>query len=141
MDVGILRVGDKACFQKTITEADVSLFAGISGDFNPIHISKEAGCNSIFGDRIVHGMLSASLISTVIGMQLPGPGTIYMEQNCKFKKAVYIGDTLTAWVTLIDIVNKEKGIVKLECSVLNQKSESVIEGFAIVKIDKNRLED
>lgn len=135
----MLKVGDKGRFQKTITETDVGLFAGITGDFNPVHISSEVARNSVFGERIVHGMLSASLISTVIGMYVPGPGTIYLEQNCKFLKAVKIGDTLTAESWIEKILNAEKGILQLRNRVCNQQGECVIEGMSVVKVNVDML--
>ena len=135
----MLKIGDRGIFQKTITETDVVLFAGITGDFNPVHISDMEGKKSIFGERIAHGMLSAGLISTVIGMYVPGPGTIYMEQNCKFLKPVYIGDTLTAESWVDEIVNKEKGILRLKNRVFNQKGDCVIDGYSVVKVNKEMI--
>lgn len=135
----MLEIGDKGVFQKTITEVDVGLFAGITGDFNPVHISKQAAQDSIFGERIVHGMLAASLISTVIGMYVPGPGTIYLEQNSKFLKAVKIGDTLTAESWIEKILNSKKGILQLKNKVCNQYGECVIEGTSVVKVDMKLL--
>ncbi len=134
-----LKIGDEGYFQKTITEADIVLFAGISGDFNPVHVSKTEAEKTIFGERIAHGMLGASLISTAIGMYMPGPGTIYLEQNCKFMRPVMIGDTLTAKVQIKEIVNKEKGIVRLENKVFNQREEVVIVGESVVKVNSDRL--
>jgi 3-hydroxybutyryl-CoA dehydratase len=130
--MGKIKVGDTASFAKTITETDIYGFAGISGDFNSAHINQVAAENGPFGDRIAHGMLVGSLISTVLGTKLPGSGTIYLEQNLKFKKPVYIGDTATAIVTVSEIVNEEKGIIKLDTVVKNQKDDTVIEGYAVV---------
>ena len=93
-----MKLGDKASFSKTITDADVTIFAGLTGDFNPVHINSVYAKNTIFKNRIAHGMLGGSLVSTVLGTRLPGPGTIFMEQNLKFKMPVYIGDTLTVEV-------------------------------------------
>ena len=90
-----IAVGQSASFSKTITEWDVYTFAGLSGDLNPAHINEEYAKTTRFGGRIAHGMLSAGLISAVIGMQLPGPGTIYMGQTLKFLSPVRIGDTVT----------------------------------------------
>ena len=136
-----MKIGDSASFSKTISESDGYMYAGISGDFNPIHINKVKAQESIFGKQIVHGMLGASLISAVIAMQLPGNGTIYMEQDCKFVAPMYIGDTLTASVEVSEIIKKEKGIIKLISKVENQEGRVVIEGFSVVKIDPSRLED
>ena len=134
-----LNIGDQGQFQKTITETDIVLFAGISGDFNPVHMSEVEAKKSIFKERIAHGMLGGSLISTAIGMYMPGPGTIYLEQDCKFKMPIKIGDTLTAKVEVIEILNKEKGIVKLNSKVVNQNDECVIDGYSVVKVEAERL--
>ena len=129
----MLRIGQNAAFGKTITEADVSIFAGLSGDFNPIHINAEEAEQSIFGKRIAHGMLSASFISAVLGMYLPGKGAIYLSQNLQFMEPVYIGDTITAKVTVVEILNEEKGIYKLKTLCVNQNNQPVIDGEAVVK--------
>lgn len=126
-------IGDCGSFSKTITDADIVLFAGVSGDFNPIHINDEFAKNSIFEKRIAHGMLSASFISTVLGMYMPGPGTIYLEQNLKFRKPVYIGDTITAKAIVSEVKNKEKGIYKIDTLIVNQDDCVVTDGYAIVK--------
>lgn len=123
---------DTASFSKTITEHDVYGFAGISGDFNSAHINQIEAEKGPFGKRIAHGMLVGSLISTVLGTKLPGNGTIYLEQNLKFKRPVYIGDTVTATVTVSEIINKEKGIIKLDTIVCNQEGEIVVDGYAVV---------
>lgn len=127
------KIGTKASFSKTISESDVYLFAGITGDLNPVHISKIEAKKTIFKERVAHGILVSGLISNVIGMQLPGPGTIYMEQHLKFLKPVIIGDTVTAVVTVTTILNVEKGILKLSTDVFNEENEQVITGEAIVK--------
>ena len=129
----MLKIGETATFSKTITESDVYLFAGITGDFNPIHINEKEAQKTIFKSRVAHGMLTGSFISTVLGTGVPGPGTIYLEQNLKFKKPVYINDTVTAKVTVLDILNEEKGIYKLNTIILNGNEEVVTEGYAIVK--------
>ncbi len=125
-------IGMKDTFSKTISESDIYMFAGITGDMNPVHINKEAG-NGFGGERIAHGILVAGFISSVIGMKLPGPGTIYLEQNCKFVKPVKIGDTITAIVEVIEILNEEKKIIKLRTDVVNQENDLVITGWAVVK--------
>ena len=93
-----LRLGQKASFGKTITESDVVLFAAVTGDTNPMHLNAEYAKNTIFGERIAHGMLAAGLITKVLGTQLPGPGTIYLSQTLKFRAPVRIGQTVTATV-------------------------------------------
>ena len=95
-----LEVGMAASYAKTISEADVVLFAGISGDDNPVHINEEYAAQTPFKRRIVHGMFNAALISTVAGTRLPGPGAIYVDQQIKFKAPVYIGDTTKATLTI-----------------------------------------
>jgi len=126
-----ISMGQSASFSKTISESDVYLFAGICGDLNPAHVNEEAAKDGIFKGRVAHGMLCASLISTVLGMHLPGPGTIYMKQDLKFTAPVYFGDTITATCTVTDI-NQEKNRVVLSCIVANQKGEKVIVGEALV---------
>ena len=129
--IDTIQIGDSASFTKTVTETDIILYAGISGDFNPAHINAEQAKDSMFGQRIAHGMLSAGFISCVLGMQLPGPGTIYMGQELKFTKPVYIGDTVTATATVIERI-EEKNRLKLKTEVTNQKGEVVITGTATV---------
>ena len=130
-----LKLGDTAYFQKTISESDVYMFAGITGDLNPTHINVEESKRSIFEKRVVHGILTAGLISAVIGMQLPGPGTTYLSQDLKFIEAVFIGDTIKAIVNVIDI-NKEKNIVTLLTTCHNQNNHIVIKGTAHVRPPK-----
>lgn len=136
-----MKLGDSAYFEKTISETDVYQFAGITGDFNPIHINKVQAEQSMFGGRIVHGMLAASLLSTVIGMKMPGEGTIYMEQDCKFVAPIRIGDTIKANVTFSEIINLEKRIIRLDNNVTNQDGKTVIEGYSVVKVPKGRIEE
>ncbi len=129
-----LQVNLTAEYRKTLTETDVILFAGISGDNNPMHIDEEYAANTRFGGRIAHGMLSASLISTVIGTRLPGPGAIYMGQNLKFLKPVKIGDTVTALVTVLEVLqDKQRVRLQTECWV---KGEKVIDGDALVWVPR-----
>ncbi len=126
-----IKLGDSASFTKTITEADITLFAGYSGDFNPAHINAVEADAGMFHGRIAHGMLSAGFISAVLGMYLPGPGTIYMGQELRFVKPVYIGDTVTATCTVAER-NEEKNRLKLETMVTNQNGDKVITGTATV---------
>lgn len=118
--------------QKKVTQEDVLKFAEISGDFNPIHVDEEYAKNSIFGQRIAHGMLGAAYVSTVIGMKFPGEGTIYMGQNLKFVRPVYPGDELTVRVEIKELLEKNRA--KLATTVKNGKEETVIEGEALVKL-------
>jgi len=126
-----IKVGDSATFSKTITEADVCAFAGITGDFNPVHIDAEAAKKSMFKQRIAHGMLGAGLISTVLGTKLPGPGTIYLGQEVTFKAPVFFGDTLTVECTVTE--KKEgKNILRLSAVIKNQEGKEVITGVSTV---------
>jgi 3-hydroxybutyryl-CoA dehydratase len=125
-----IKIGDKAELSKTINDKDVYNFAKLSMDFNPIHVNKDYASNTIFKKRIVHGMLSASLISAVIGTKLPGQNTIYLEQKLKFIAPVFIGQTITAQVTVKEKNNK--GVIVLKTEVINQNGQTVIEGEATV---------
>lgn len=131
LTVDKLSVGQKSMYSKTITETDVYLFAGISCDTNPIHINMEYAKKTSFKRRIVHGFLSASLISAVIGMQLPGPGTIYVSQTLNFLAPVYIGDTITAIVEIKDI-SRDRNRVVLKTSCKNQNDVIILDGEAVV---------
>ncbi|XSG74136.1 MaoC family dehydratase [Herpetosiphon llansteffanensis] len=124
-------IGQSARLRKTITEADIILFAGISGDANPVHIDEVAARESRFGRRIAHGMLGAGLISAVIGMHLPGPGTIYLNQSLAFRSPIYIGDTVTAYAE-IKSLRDDKPIATLMTQLLNEEGKTLIEGEAIV---------
>lgn len=127
-------IGMTGSFSKTITQSDVYSFAGITGDFNPIHVNALEAKKSIFGKQVVHGMLTASLISTVIGTIMPGEGSIYLAQNLKFVRPVYFDDTITAIATVIGI-DEEKNILELQTQAFNQENVMVIDGTAKVKID------
>jgi 3-hydroxybutyryl-CoA dehydratase len=126
-----LVVGDHAQFSKTVTETDVYLFAGITGDFNPAHIDEEYSRNTYFGTRIAHGLLSAGFISAVLGTRLPGPGSIYLRQELTFLGAVQIGDTITARVEVTEI-DAAKGRVRLLTTCDNQEGKRVLTGEAVV---------
>ncbi|EJJ4073681.1 MaoC family dehydratase [Salmonella enterica] len=130
-------IGQKACFEKKITESDVLLFSGISGDINPVHINDVVAKESIFGRRVAHGVLVSGLTSAVLGMQLPGEGTIYLGQDNKFRRPVYIGDTVKATCEVIEL-NTEKNIVRLATTTTNQNNEIVIEGIAVVMAPKKK---
>jgi len=126
-----IQLGDKASFTKTMSETDVYLFAGISGDLNPAHVNQVDSEKTMFKGRICHGMLVSSLISTVLGMYLPGPGTIYMSQEVRFLAPVKMGDTVTAEAEVIER-NAEKNRLVLKTTVTNQEGKVVIEGQAKV---------
>jgi 3-hydroxybutyryl-CoA dehydratase len=126
-----LQLGDSAEFSKTISEADIYLFAGLTGDFNPAHINEAYARTTFFKTRIAHGMLPAGFISAVIGCQLPGPGTVYVRQELNFLAPVQIGDTITARVEVVEI-NSEKKRARLTTSCMNQDGKPVLDGEAIV---------
>ena len=126
-----IKVGDTAKFSKTVSESDVYLFAGITGDLNPAHVSEDYAKDTFFKTRIVHGMLSASFISTVIGTMLPGPGTVYMRQEANFLAPVKFGDTITAVVEVAEIIADKKR-VRLKTYCLNQENTTVVDGEALV---------
>jgi 3-hydroxybutyryl-CoA dehydratase len=128
-----LSVGMSAIFSKTVTDADVVMFAGLSGDTNPVHLDQNFAAQTMFGDRIAHGMLSASFVSTVFGTKLPGPGCIYVSQNLRFKAAVMVGDTVTARVTISEINSQKRRVVfDTVCSV---GDKIVIDGDATLMVD------
>lgn len=129
-----LKIGQKASVQKTFTAADVTAFAGISLDVNPIHMSDKYAESTIFGKRIVHGILTSGLISAVLANKLPGPGTIYLGQELKFTAPVYLGDDITATVEIVEI-REDKKIIKLDTTCTNQDGKKVITGLATVKFD------
>ena len=129
-----LTVGLKASFGKTITEADVVLFAAVTGDTNPMHLNAEYAKTTVFGERIAHGMLAAGLITKVLGTQLPGPGTIYMSQTLKFRAPVRIGETVTATVEVMALhPEKHRATLRTVCTV---RGEPVLEGEAFVSVPR-----
>ncbi len=130
-----IEVGQKATVAKTITEPDLDVFAGCTGDMNPLHINEEFARQSRFGRRIAHGMLVSGLISAAIGTKLPGPGTIYLRQELDFRHPVYIGDTITAVVEVLR-VRQDKPIVTLSTNCYNQDKVIVVEGKAVVLADQ-----
>lgn len=130
-----IQTGDRAEFSKTISESDIYLYAGITGDFNPVHVNQAYAEKSFFQSRIAHGLLPAGFISTVIATKLPGPGTIYVKQELSFTAPVYIGDTITASVEVLEIdPSKNRVILKTICE--NQENKVVIKGQALVSPPK-----
>ncbi|MEJ7758770.1 MAG: MaoC family dehydratase [Gemmatimonadaceae bacterium] len=129
-----LAVGQTAEFAKTITDADVTLFAGVTGDFNPVHIDETAAQRSRFGGRIAHGMLSAGIISATIAGKLPGPGSIYLSQTLRFTAPVRIGDTVTASVSILEILTAKRR-VRLSTVCRNQNGATVLDGEATVLVE------
>ncbi|GIW16244.1 MAG: (R)-specific enoyl-CoA hydratase [Tepidiforma sp.] len=126
-----ISIGDSASFSKTISESDVYLFAGITGDLNPAHVDAVSAARGMFRQRIAHGMLTGSFISTVLAMQLPGPGSIYVSQTLNFRAPVFFGDTLTARVEAIEKLEQRRW-VKFKTTVTNQDGKTVVEGEAVV---------
>lgn len=130
--------GQSASLHRKLTEKDIRLFAAVSGDVNPAHLDEEYAEGSMFGEVIAHGMWGGSLISAVLGTELPGPGTIYLGQDFKFKAPVKIGDELDAIVTVRE-KKEEKGIVIFDCAVRNQYGKDVIIGEAVVLAPKEKI--
>lgn len=126
-----IQIGDKASFTKTVSESDVYQFAGITGDYNPVHINSEYANQSVFKERVAHGILTAGFISAVLGTKLPGTDTIYLSQNLDFKAPVKIGDTVTAEVEVLEKKDRKK-IIRLRTIVKNQLNVIVVDGEAVV---------
>lgn len=120
-------VGQKASVSKTISESDINIFAGIVGDLNPIHVNAEYAKTTRFGERIAHGMLTASFLSTIVGMCLPGADAIYLSQELNFLLPVKIGDTITATGVVTKLL-EEKKIGHLDMKITNQRGEVVVAG-------------
>ncbi len=129
MKLSEIKVGDNANMRKTVTEGDVYLYAGISGDQNPVHIDKVYAESTQFGSRIAHGMFTAGYITAVLGMKLPGPGCIYMGQELRFTAPVRFGDTIDTKVEVIEVIPEKKRVV-LSTVCTNQDGKDVITGKA-----------
>ena len=131
-------VGDSAEIKKTIEQSDIDAFAEVTGDHNPVHVDEEFAKTTRFGRRIAHGMLTASLISSVLANKLPGEGSVYLNQTLQFVAPVFPGDEITARVTVKEI-REDKPILKLETICMNQRDEIVIRGEAtVLAADKRR---
>jgi 3-hydroxybutyryl-CoA dehydratase len=124
-----LKIGDSAQISKTITEADIELFARATGDFNPVHLDQAYAEKTMFKGRIAHGLLSVGLLSSILGNILPGHGTIYLSQEVKFLAPVRIGDTITAGVEVIELIS-EKNRAKFRTTCMNQDGKLVVDGVA-----------
>jgi len=132
LDINEIKIGMMASYSQTITDTDIKLFSGISGDKNPVHMSDEYAEKSRFKKRIAHGLLSASFFSSLFGTKLPGEGCVYVSQNLNFKRPVYIGDTVTASITVTSIdILKSRVFFNTECKV---KNKIVIDGTAEIFI-------
>lgn len=128
-------IGEQASFSRTITETDIVLFAGMSGDYNPVHIDQQYAKDTRFGQRISHGLLTASMLSRLLGMQLPGIGSIYKEQTIQFTAPVLIGDTITATATVLEY-QEERGIIRLLTECVNQHGKVVLTGTATMLVPR-----
>lgn len=128
-------IGQQASFTKTVTEDDVSTFAQLIGDLNPVHVDSEYARKSRFGRRIAHGMFTGGLISAVLGNSLPGPGSIYLSQQIEFLAPVYIGDTITATAEITSW-RSDKRIVTLKTDAHNQEGKQVVTGKAVLLVDR-----
>lgn len=137
--IGDLQKGDTASFSKTISEADIYLFAGVTGDFNPAHIDEQYAKGTFFKTRIAHGSLLAGFISTVMGTMLPGPGTVYVRQELNFLAPARIGDTITAVVEVME-VDEAKNRVRLRTFCRNQDGVVLVDGTATVSPPKRPKE-
>ncbi len=122
-----LKIGQKASLTKTITEEDLNHFIAITGDENPLHVDKVFAKQTFFRQCIAHGMLSASLFSTMVGMHLPGIGAIYKSQTLEFLRPVFIGDTLCAWFEIVAI-DIDTEVIKIKSWIENQDGDIVIQG-------------
>lgn len=129
-----LQIGQRASFAKTVTESDVTTFAGLIGDFNPLHVDAEYARKSRFGQRVAHGMFTGGLISAVLGNKLPGPGAIYLSQQIEFLAPVFIGDTITATVE-VTAWRPEKRIITLKTDAYNQAEKQVVTGKAVLLVE------
>ena len=128
-----LTVGQSATYSRTVTEADVVLYAGVTGDMNPAHLDQVWAERTRFGGRIAHGMLTAGYVSAVMAMRLPGPGTIYLQQTLRFTRPVKIGDTVTARAEVLELI-PEKRRARMKTTVENQRGELVLDGEALVML-------
>jgi 3-hydroxybutyryl-CoA dehydratase len=131
-----LSIGDSARFTKTVTETDIAFFAAISGDFNPVHVDAEWARSSLFGGRVAHGPLTLALAAGVLGMELPGVGTIAVTNHIDYRRPVYVGDTIT---TLAEISERdvERNRVTVALTWTNQGGELVADGYAVVMPPKS----
>jgi len=132
-----IAVGDHAEVAKTISESDVYTYAGVTGDFNPAHVNEHYASGTFFKRRIAHGLLSAGLISNVLGTHLPGPGAVYLSQELKFTAPVYIGDTITARAEVVEVLT-DKNRVILQTVCTNQEGVVVITGTALMSPMKKK---
>ena len=129
-----ISVGQRASVTRTISDADIATYAALTGDANPLHIDDGFAACSRFGRRVAHGLLSAGLISAVLGTKLPGPGAIYLQQSLRFVRPVYPGDSVTATVE-VTAYRDDRRIVTLRTTCSDQRGEVVLDGEAVVMLD------
>ena len=128
-----IRIGQHAEYVRTVTSEDIEMFGQVSGDYNPLHFNEDWAKTTMFKGRIAHGILTATYVSTVIGMKLPGPGTIYISQSMKFRRPVRVGDEITARVEVTD-KDDEKEFLTLKTVCVNQEDKVVLDGEAVVTV-------
>ena len=128
-----IEIGETASISKMISEADIVNYAGIIGDFNPVHVNPEYAKTTMFGERIAHGMLTASFISTLVGCCIPGKNALYLSQEVKFVRPVKIGDTITATATVIEKIDAKRRVI-LDTTITNQRGEVVVAGKAVTMV-------
>ena len=133
-----LDVGDAAQFTKTVTETDVALFAAISGDFNPVHVDAEFAKTSLFGARVAHGPLTLALAAGVLGMRLPGVGTIAVTNHIEYRRPVYLGDTITTRGEVAEL-DRDANRARIALTWTNQDGTLVADGYAVVMPPKSSL--
>lgn len=133
-----LQVGESSSFRKTLTETDVVIYAGLTGDFNPIHIDEIYANSAPFGRRIAHGMLTMSLLTNVLGNKFPGLGTVLLDVQCRFKAPVFIGDTITVELTIIEKLD-DKGFIRMNANFFNQHGKAVIAGETLAMPPRKKL--
>ncbi len=133
-----ITLGQSAEYSKAVTEADIQMFAAVSGDVNPLHLDPEFAAGTRFGERIAHGMLTASFISAALAMELPGPGCIFMEQSLKFRLPVKIGDVITVKLTVTEMQARRKTLT-LDCKAYNQEDKLVLTGTSLVIAPEEKL--
>lgn len=134
-----ITIGQSAAYSKAVSEADIQMFAAVSGDVNPLHLDPDFAAGSRFGERIAHGMLTASFISAALAMKLPGPGCIFMEQSLKFRLPVRIGDVITVRLEVVDKQDRRQTLT-LDCKAFNQEEKLVLTGRSVVMAPPEKLE-
>ena len=133
-----ITIGQKASYSKTCTEQDIQLFAHVSGDVNPVHLDADYAAGTPFGQRIAHGMYTGALVSAALAIELPGPGTIYLGQELKFRAPVFIGDTITVELE-VESIRSDKAIVGLLCKCTKEDGTVVATGKATVIAPKEKI--